>query len=146
MHQLSSGYTLLLRLFIPTVWIVFFGSFMVMGWLWEEDFIGPFPRDVYRWASTIFVLSGIVMFRVTLWRLHRADADQDVLMLSNYFRTYRYPVSSISHIDLKSYGLFHLCRVVLIAPGKLGRTVWFLPSKKRLESFINNSKHWPFRI
>jgi len=146
MHQLSSGYTLLLRLFIPTVWIVFFGSFMVLGWLWDEDFVGPFPRGAYRWVSTLFVLSGILMFRFTLWRLHRADADQQTLLLSNYFYTYRYQVSSIAHIDLKSYGLFHLCRVVLVATGKLGRTIWFLPSKKRLETFLQVYPEWPLRI
>lgn len=145
MHQLSSGYTLLLKLFLPTVWVVFFSSFMVMGWLWDEPFIGPFPRSGYRWITTGFVFSGIIAFRYTLWRLHRADAEENYLVLSNYFRSYRYNRNAIAHIELKSFGLFHLCRVQLVVPGKLGSVIWFLPSKKRLENFLHAHPDWPFR-
>lgn len=142
MVQLSSGATLLLRLFLPTVWTVFFGSFMVMGWFWEDSFIGPFSVSAYRWATTLFVAAGLLAIRLTLWRLHRVDADQEYLYISNYFRTYRYTLSSVQAISSYPAGLFTLARIVLPAKGKLGRVIWFLPAGRRLNAFLEDHPQW----
>lgn len=143
-HNLSSGATLILRLFLPVVWLVFFGSFMAAGWLSGEAFIGPFPRDNFRIMTTLFVATGAVFFYLTVWRLHRVDADQDHLYVSDYFRTYRYGRDTVQELVLRHYGLFHLGVVHLKAPGKFGRKIWFLPSRRRLEGFVARES-WPFR-
>lgn len=143
-HNLSSGATLILRLFLPVVWLVFFGSFMVAGWLSEEDFVGPFPTGAYRTVTTIFVAAGALFLYFTVWRLHRVDSDGGYLYISDYFRTYRYDRQAVAEIVLHSYGLFHLCVVRLKAPGKFGKKVWFLASRKRLERFVASAPGWPF--
>jgi hypothetical protein len=144
-YNLSSGATLVLRLFLPTVWLVFFGSFMMAGWLSTEAFVGPFPRDVYRAGTTFFVAAGAIFFRLTVWRLYRVDAETGTLFVSDYFRTFRYPRESVAEIVLFSYGVFHLCRIRLKAKGKLGHTLWFYPSRRRLVDFMSREEGWPFR-
>lgn len=143
---LSSGATLLLRLFFPTVWLVFFGAFMVAGWLSGQDFIGPFTRSTYRAATTLFFLAGSLVFRFTVWRLYRVDISPDLLFVSSYFRTWRYTRDSVAEIAILSYGVFHLGRITLHAPGSLGRTIWFLPSRKRMEGFARQSAGWPITL
>jgi len=142
MYQLSSGATLLLRLFLPTVWTVFFGSFMVMGWFWEDNFIGPFPITGYRWVSTAFVGTGLLMIRLTVWRLRRVDADSDHLFVSDYFRTFRYTRPGVQGISLYPAGPLVLAKITLVAPGRMGRQIWFLPAKRRLKAFHGENPEW----
>jgi len=144
-YNLSSGATLVLRLFLPTVWLVFFGSFMVAGWLSDQPFVGPFPTGTYRLVTTVFVVAGAIFFRFTVWRLYRVDARSGDLYVSDYFRTLRYPRESVDEVVLFSFGLFHLCRIRLKAKGKLGRTLWFYPSRRRLVDFMAREGGWPFR-
>lgn len=142
MAQLSSSATLILRLFIPTIWIVFFGSFAVVGWMTSEDFVGPFQSSLYRITTTSFVLIGLLLIRISFWRLHRVDADPEHLFVSNYFRTYKYTQPALSHILIRHYGLFYLGRIELRMEGKLGKRIWFVPSRKRIEQFLRNNPSW----
>lgn len=142
MIQLSSSATLMLRLFFPTIWVVFFGSFMVAGWLTSDDLVGPFDSMAYRLVTTIGLLGGILGIRFTLWRLHRADADEEHLYLSDYFRTYKYSRDSVERITLHAYGLFSLCRIQLQTKGSFGRVIWFLPSMKRMETLLVRYPGW----
>lgn len=146
MFQLSSGATLLLRLFLPTVWTVFFGSFMAMGWFWEDPFIGPFPISGYRWATTLFVASGLLAIRFTVWRLRRVDADADHLFVSDYFRTLRYARPSVQGISLYPAGPVVLARITLTAPGRMGKVIWFLPARRRLTAFLQEYPHWVLEV
>lgn len=142
MFQLSSGATLFLRLFLPTVWTVFFGSFMVMGWFWDDPFIGPFPIAGYRWVTSAFVASGLLTIRLTVWKLRRVDADADHLYVSDYFRTLRYPRTGVHGITLSPLGPLLLARITLAAPGRMGKVIWFLPAKRRLKAFLDNNPEW----
>ena len=146
MSQLSSSATLLLRLFFPTFWLVFFGSFMVVGWVTSEDFVGPFHSSIYRVVTTSFVLIGLVLIRISFWRLHRVDADQDHVYISNYFKTYKYTLAAVDKITMRHYGLFYLGRVELVIKGKLGQRIWFIPSRKRIEAFLRTSTEWMEKV
>lgn len=142
MSQLSSSATLLLRLFIPTMWIVFFGAFAVVGWTTSEDFVGPFQSKMYQIITTLFVVVGILLIRISFWRLHRVDADSEHLFVSNYFKTYKYTKASIEKLTIHHYGLFNLGRIELHQKGKLGKKIWFVPSRKRVEQFLRNNPTW----
>lgn len=142
MSQLSSSATLLLRLFIPTMWIVFFGAFAVVGWTTSEDFVGPFQSNMYRIVTTLFVIIGVLLIRISFWRLHRVDADPEHLFISNYFRTYKYTMTSLDRIGIRHYGLFYLGRIELSQRGRLGKNIWFIPSRKRVEQFLRNNPEW----
>ncbi len=142
MYQLSSSSTLILRLFIPTIWTVFFGAFAVVGWMTSEDFVGPFQSTIYRTVTTLFVVVGLILIRISFWRLHRMDADPGHLYVSNYFRTYKYTLGAIDRISIRHYGLFYLGRVELVVKGKLGQKIWFVPSRKRIEQFLRNNPVW----
>ncbi|MCF8237536.1 MAG: hypothetical protein K9I85_05230 [Saprospiraceae bacterium] len=142
MYQLSSSATLILRLFIPTIWTVFFGSFTIVGWMTSEDFVGPFHSTIYRAVTTLFLVVGLILIRISFWRLHRIDADPGHLFVSNYFKTYKYPLAAMEQITIRHYGLFYLGRVELVLKGKLGRRIWFVPSRKRIEQFVRNNPNW----
>jgi hypothetical protein len=146
MHQLSSNFTLFLRLFLPTMWVVFFGAVCAAGWFAEGDFVGPFPKNYFRLGSTLFLFSGLGFFIVTFWRLHRVDADPTHLFISDYFRTYRYLPALIDRIEIHHFVLFHLGKVIFTQKTAKGRSVWFLISPKRLKRFASYPDKLPLHL
>lgn len=144
-HHLSSNITLILRLFLPIVWLVFFGAFMIAGWITVEDIIGPFQKNIYRLTTTGFFLGGLIFIWFTFWRLYRVEGNEAYIYVSNYFRTVRYDRESIDHIRLHHFGIFQLCKITLRGKGRFGQRIWFLPSRKRLEHFILETPSWDIK-
>lgn len=142
MQQLSSNLTLGLRLFIPTVWLVFFGSFTVAAWLTQEDMMGPFQTYYFKLGATLFVLSGIIFFYFTVWRLYRVDGNGEALIVSNYLKTIRYEFPRVERIEMHDYGLFTLGEIKLVQAGSFGKRIWFLSSAKRASAFMQSYPLW----
>lgn len=142
MRQLSSNLTLGLRLFIPTVWLVFFGAFMVAAWVTEEDMMGPFQTYYFKLGATLFVLSGLIFYYFTVWRLYRVDGNGEALIVSNYFKTIRYEFPKVERIEMHDYGLFTLGNIKLEKSGSFGKKIWFLTSGKRATAFLQLYPYW----
>ena len=142
MQQLSSNLTLGLRLFIPTVWLVFFGAFMVAAWVTKEDMMGPFQTYYFKLGATMFVLSGLIFYYFTVWRLYRVDGNGEALIVSNYFKTIRYEFPKVERIEMHDYGLFTLGNIKLGQAGSFGKRIWFLTSGKRATAFMQLYPHW----
>lgn len=136
MQRVSSNATLFLKIFIPTIWTVFFGAFSIGVWLVEVPYFGPIPALWMKLGLTAFVLLGIAFFYFTFLKLKRVELDELYVYASNYFRTYRYPFHNIEKITESDLTLFHIVRIHLKVPGNFGKKLVFLLDEPMLEDFF----------
>ncbi|GIV31632.1 MAG: hypothetical protein KatS3mg029_0983 [Saprospiraceae bacterium] len=136
MHRLSSNWTLFFKVFLPTFWLVFFGSFTIGVLMLRTPSFGSIPALTFKLGVSVFFVGGSALLYFTLMRLLRVDADGDHLYVSNYFKTYRYPFEDIETIREINLVLFHLVRIDLRGKGAFGRRISFLLDESMLEAFF----------
>lgn len=146
MVQLTSSWTLGIRLFIPVLLLTFLGaSTLTVFVLKDSDFVGVF---VFPFAKYILLAAWIllaVVMAFTIVRLRRLDGDGEFIYVSTYFRNFRYPHHNIDRLEVKEYGIFHIGRLYFKTPGTLGKKAVCILSKKRLEIYVATYKNieWP---
>lgn len=136
MINLSSNFTLMFKIFLPTLWLAFFGA-AIMAFLFAD--ISAFehlPIFVIRSSLLLFLLGGIVFFYFTFFRLKRVEADKEFLYITNYFKTARYPFHNVEKIEEVGILLFPIMKVYLKKGGVFGTKIPFIASKKRMLMFI----------
>lgn len=121
MTRLSSGWTLVLRLFIPVFYVVFMGALTITTLSQGADLSPVFGTWIYRLAMPGLVLAGILTIRFTVWKLVRLDASPDYFFITNYFRTYRYSLDSIESIRPYRIFFFRFIKIILKEKGSLGK-------------------------
>ena len=139
MQNISSNLTLFLKIFIPTLWIVFFGLFTIASLLTTEE-ISIVTNSTFRIGLLIFFTTGCTILYFTLIQLKRVDMDSEFMYVSNYFKTYRYSYPSIEQIKERDFLLFHTIHVYLKEPGKFGKKFVFVSRSNKLDRFL---KHHP---
>ena len=135
MHRVSSNLTLALVIFLPILWITFFGAFTLAIWVYKMDYYGSLPGATLRFGMLGFVLTGLVIFFFTTWRLKRVEVDNEYLYVTNYFKHVRYPLEQIANFEVKDWRLFKVVSVRLPGKGSFGQNIVFLPSGKAFETF-----------
>ncbi len=141
MRQLSSSWTLGFRIFFPTLWIAFFGTFLIALFTTGKPMVGPLDANYLRYGLLVFVAIFLFIFWKTVFRLKRVDADKDYIYVTNYFKNVRYPHVDIEKIEITKGILFQYGTLVLKGNGSFGNRILFLLSKKRLELFILENPH-----
>jgi hypothetical protein len=144
-RQLSTSWTLALRIFLPTLWLAFFGTFLIAITFSDKGHIGDFSISHLRLSLLIFILVFAFIFWKTILRLRRIDADSEYLYVTDYFKNRRYLHSDVDKIELTTGILFKYATLVLKGTGYFGNRIIFLASKKRLEMFLEenpNLKEW----
>lgn len=145
MRQLSSSWTLILRIFLPTLWIAFFGTFLVTLLISSRKDLGSFSTSYFKMGLLAFIIIFLFVFWKTLFRLKRVDADKEFIFVTNYFKNVRYPHNDIDKIELSKGYLFEYATLVLKGKGTFGDRIMFIVSKKRLELFLEDNpqlKEW----
>ncbi len=132
MIQVSSNITLLLRLLLSTFWLVFFGLFTLAVLTRDTPYFGNIPAFLFKTGVVVFYLGGVVLLYFTLLKLKRVEMNDEFIYATNYFRHRRYPWSNVEKIVEKDFGLFSVFVIHLIEPGKFGRKLPFIASRKRL--------------
>jgi hypothetical protein len=140
-RQISSSWTLAFRIFIPTIWIAFFGTFLLAVWFSDKGTIAALPVSSLRLGLTVFFIVFVFIFYKTLFRLKRIDADNQYVYITNYFKTVRYKHEFVKGIELSKGILFDYGTLVLTGKAAFGDRILFLLSKKRLEVFLNENPH-----
>lgn len=137
MNRLSSGWTLVLRLFVPVFYVVFMGALTLATLSQGADLSPVFGTWIYRLAMPGLVLAGILTLRFTVWRLLRLDASPDYFYITNYFRTYRYSLDSIESI--RPFGLFFLkfIKIKLKEKGSLGKELYILVERELWDQYAD---------
>lgn len=139
MRRLSSNLTIILKLFIPITYIVFFGSLLIGSLFVTVNDSPVVGNSMFKivYSIVFFLFVGIIY--LTVYKLKRVDADQNYIYINNYVKTYRYPWSDIDQIITKNYGLFRIMQVKLAAKGSLGKKIVFLPSMQLVKSFFKEN-------
>ena len=137
LFQLTSSWTMGLRLFIPTLWLTFFGV-MILAAFFSEDAInvGIFSVPYSKYILLLFWILSLIFFLFTLLRLRRLDGDEFFMYVSTYFRNFRYPHHNIEKLTVKEYGIFYIGKLYFKQAGTLGNSVFCILSKGRLEAFV----------
>ena len=137
MNRLSSGWTLVLRLFVPVFYVVFMGALTLATLSQGADLSPVFGTWIYRLAMPGLVLAGILTLRFTVWKLLRLDASPDYFYITNYFRTYRYSLDSIESI--RPFGLFFLkfIKIKLKEKGSLGKELYILVERELWDQYAD---------
>ena len=141
-HRISSNATLTLKIFLPTIWVVFFGSFTLAFWIGSMDATPTLDNWLFRAAWTGGFVAVLVVIRFTLWKLRRIDVDEDFLYVSDYFKTARYPKHNIKSISSQSFGLFRLGVVRYNVPVIFGNNSIFLEHSARISGLWKTLPSW----
>lgn len=139
MYRLSSNWTLFLKIFLPVFWISFFGGFIIASFVTNRSEVPFFTSDKFRLQSVIFVLSGIIFFIFTFFRLKRVDAESEYVYISNYFKTFRYPIDSIGEIVIYDHFILKAAHIKFNGKTSFGSKVIFLPVINELKDFCENN-------
>ena len=134
--NVSSNITLFFAVFIPTLWIAFFSIIALAFTLSDVIRFPGFSPTAIKVAFWVFLLLGILFFRFTLMKLKRVEMDSDYLYASNYFKTLRYTYDSVEKVKPIDLGVLTLMKVVLWKKGKWGKNIFFVASRPRLLSAI----------
>ena len=82
-----------------------------------------------------FFIVGILVIRFTVWRLKRMDIDKGYLYITDYFKTFRYTLDSVSSIEFFSIAWLKFLKIKLKEKGRLGNVFIVLIEKKMWDSY-----------
>ncbi len=136
-QNVTSSSTLFLKIVFPTIWIVFFGSFILAFLFNPNVYITGIPRNLFTIILLVVFLSFLLLFYFTIMSLKRVEMDKDFIYVTNYFKQYRYPYHNIERIKEKDYGLYKIAKIYFKVPGHFGNTVFFMPNSFRFQNFLN---------
>jgi hypothetical protein len=139
MRQLSSNWTMAFSIFFPTLWIAFFGTFLVAIILTDKAEVGSWSIGSLRVGLAIFIATFIFIFWKTLFRLKRVDADNEFVYVTNFFKAVRYPHAEVEKIEVDKGLMFTFGTVVLRGKGRFGQRILFLCSRRRLDVFLEEN-------
>lgn len=126
---LSSNKTLMWRVFVPVFGTVFLAVLSLAYILTtDEDAYTPFVPTLWAKVLVAMLLGAWLYFvRRALWRLHRVDADDTHLYVTNYWTTVRYPWSDVLRMEEKHRLGRRVVNIHLRAAGRFGQKISFLP-------------------
>jgi hypothetical protein len=148
-RQLSTSWTLALRIFLPTLWLTFFGAFLVSVFFTDKSTLGGLPVGSLRIGLALFIAVFLFVFWKTLFQIKRIDADKESVYITNYFKNVRYPHSDVEKIELTKGIVFNYATMFLKGKGTFGDRITFLASRKRLELFLLENPelaHWVVEV
>jgi len=138
--RLSSNWTLILKIFIPIIWITFFSSFLLGSFLANAIEVPQLTTNTFRIGVSLFVLGGIIFFYFTFFKLKRADANGEFIFISSYFKTYRYTLDSIKKYVIYDHLVFKAVHIVLKEKGSLGKRFIFIPKMLHFDLFVKETE------
>ena len=135
MNRLSSNWTLVLKIFIPVFWLMFFGALTFAAFISNPIEAPQFTTKVFKIEMLVIFTSGLLFFAFTFFRLKRVDADDENIYVSNYFKTYKYPSHSIAEIIIYNHLILKVAHLHFKGKSSFGKKVFFIPFKSNLRQF-----------
>jgi len=136
MDRVSSSLTIVLRIVLPTVWLVTVFSLVVLL-SWAVSGRAQIFSNPIVWIALLLIIgSGVAFIHFILWRLFRVDMDHRYVYISNYFHTYKYPFNDIESIKGIALLPDRVFRIELKSKGSFGKDIYFLASQKLWHDFV----------
>lgn len=139
MQRVSSSATLILKFFIPTFWIVFFGLVTIGLFAVEFDYMGRIPASYLQFGMLSIYLTVLLLMWFSIMNLKRVEMDEESLYATNYFKTFRYPYTSIKEVKKKNFLFFKTLTFYLKDKGSFGTSFTCVQSEKLFEDFIQEN-------
>lgn len=137
-YRVSSNLTFLLRIGIPTLWLTFFGLFAMAFFIVEPEHMPLLYNPIFRWVYLlVYVLFFLFLWR-TLMQLYRVEYDSEAIFVTNYFKTVRYPWSSVDRVKTYRIGLFRINSIHLHEKGRFGRKIRYLVARTRYDTLLQD--------
>jgi hypothetical protein len=135
-YRISSNLTMLLKIILPSLWAVFFGSFALAFFIADPADTPVLYNPLFKWSFLGVFLFFLLIIYFTIGRLVRVEMDEEYIYVSNYFKTYRYPIQNLKDIKEDDLILFKLIRFEMVEKSRFGRRIPFLAARTRLNTFI----------
>ena len=137
MKRLSSSATLILKLFVPIFWAVFFGCFVIALLFLEVP--NPVIKSIYfKVGLVVFYLLGLGILYISLWQLRRVEVDEDHFYVTDYFKTVRIPFPLVKKITEVNFLIFSTLTIHLHQKGYFGKRVTLVQSKQKVDDFLRS--------
>ncbi|HEY3385491.1 MAG TPA: hypothetical protein VGK46_03210 [Saprospiraceae bacterium] len=139
MQRVSSQFTIVLRIVIPTIWFTTILSIVILlGWAVRGK-AGLFANPFIWIGLLLILLSGYALIKFFLWRFYRVDLDRQYVYVSNYFKTYRYPYSEIESVSDSKTLPGRVFLITLKSKGSFGRKIYFLAAQILWQDFLKEN-------
>ncbi len=135
MMRVSSNFTLFFKLFIPTVWIVFFTLFTGALFLADPQQLPFLTSPVFKFPFLVGYILFFALLRYTLMPLKRVEMGPDYYYVSNYFATYKLSYEDIASIRIYPLGRLQMMILDLKGKSSLGSKISFLASRQLFAIF-----------
>lgn len=139
--RVSSNLTLVLKIFLPTLWIAFFGL-MTLAILFSSGDENLLLGD---WTFKLSALGLFIVFFLfiyfTIMKLLRVEFAENTFSASNYFQTFQYNYEDIAEIKEYNLILKTLVRIKMKGLTKHGHSIYFLKSNAWYNDFVAEHPH-----
>ena len=137
MHRVSSNLTIFLKLFIPTSWIVFFGTFTVALFFSSESQLYIFTSYGFKIIWVVFLLLFFLLMLFTIMQLKRVELGPNDYVATNYLQTYRLKYDDIKSVYSLRFWRFIIVVFTLKGRSSLGSKIPFLANAYLYDSFMD---------
>lgn len=138
MQRVSSNLTLFLKLFLPTMWIVFFTTFGVMLFIIDEYKLPLLTSAYFKYPYLLVFFIFFALLYFTFIQLKRVEMDTEYYYVSNYMKTYRLLFDDIASVDKIKLGPVIWVTYKLKAKGSFGKKITFLANTELYNMFMND--------
>ncbi len=139
MLRVSSNLTIFLKLFLPTVWIVFFGIFTVAIFITENTQIPLLTAPQFKYSFLVFYLFFLTLIYFSLMKLKRVEMGADSYIVSNYFKTFRLYYSDLLKITIIPLGRLKIITFHLTNKASFGKKITFIASSYLWNYFMEHN-------
>ena len=133
--RVSSYWTLMMKIFIPTAWMVFFGALTVFATVMNG--MGHFHLALPIKALIIgLYILGILLLYLSFLRLKRVEMAPDHFFVTNYFKTYRYTYDSLKGINELDLLVAQVVVFRFVQKSAFGNSIYFVSRRKIWKEFV----------
>jgi hypothetical protein len=137
MHRVSSNLTVFFKFFLPTVWIVFFGTFTAAIFMTDNTQLAFLTTPVFRYSFLGAYLFFMAMIYFSVFQLKRVEMGADHFIVSNYFKTYRLRYDDIESVSIIPFFRLSIISFRLRAKSSFGKKITFLASTFLWKNFLS---------
>lgn len=138
MQRVSTNLTIVLKLFLPTVWFVFFTTFLGVIFLINEQTLPAVTTTSFRLTYILFYLIFLAFLYFTVLRLKRVEMGPEFYYVSNYIKTYKLIYQDIESVNIIPIGKWKIITYKLVAKSSFGKKITFLANSELYNIFLNS--------
>ena len=139
-EKLSSSMTLFYKIILPALWISGFGFGTLGMWLGKFDQPSQPPDEVKLTFLFFWIIGSAFLLRDAV-RLKSITQDKNDLIIKNFSKVIRVPLSNIHHISESRLMRPKTISITITPPCEFGERVTFIPKAKLQLSFNPLSEH-----